>query len=76
MTPRQVVVGDAPRVPRSRRANKSVESAVYAYMRAVRSLGRTKITTAEVADALSLSIRDVNSALSSLKKRGVRALNG
>jgi CRP-like cAMP-binding protein len=77
MTPRQVVVEGGPRVRRSAaRASKSVENAVYSYMRAVRTLGRTKITTDEVADALALSVREVNSALSSLKKKGVRALNG
>jgi hypothetical protein len=58
------------------RANKAVHNAVYAYIRAVRALGRTKITTAEVAEALSLPVVEVNGALSSLKKRGVRALNG
>jgi hypothetical protein len=74
-TPRQVVVGDAPRVRRPR-TNKSVENAVYAYMRAIRALGRTKITTTEVAGALALTVAEVNGVLSSLRKRGVRALNG
>jgi hypothetical protein len=53
-----------------------VENAVYAYIRAVRALGRTKISTTEVASALSLPVVEVNSALSSLKKKGVRAMNG
>jgi len=65
-----------PRVRRRGRANKDVQNAVYAYVRAIRALGRTKINTAEVADALSIPIAEVNGALSSLKKRGVKALNG
>jgi hypothetical protein len=75
-TPGQFVVSDIHHVRRSVRANKSVQNAVYAYIRAVRALGRTKITTPEVADALSLTLAEVNGALSSLKKRGVRTLNG
>ncbi len=61
---------------RKARTNKNVQNAVYAYIRAVRALGRTKINTTEVADALSLPVAEVNGALSSLKKRGVRAFNG
>lgn len=72
----QFQVSEVARVRRPVRANKNVQNAVYAYIRAVRALGRTKITTAEVADALSIPVVEVNGALSSLKKRGVRALNG
>ena len=61
--------------PRTRDA-KRVENAVYAYIRAVRALGRTKLITAEIADALSLSTVEVNEAISSLKEKGVRVLNG
>ena len=75
-TPGQFVISDIPLVRRSARSSKMVQNAVYAYIRAVRALGRTKITTTEVADALSLPVIEVNRALSSLKKRGVRALNG
>jgi hypothetical protein len=77
-TPGRFAVSDMPRFRGSRRVSKSasVQNAVYAYIRAVRALGRTKIGTAEVAGALSLSTREVNGALSSLKKRGVKALNG
>jgi DNA-binding MarR family transcriptional regulator len=72
----QVQVSDIPSVRRRARIGKSVENAVYAYIRAVRALGRTTIVTSEVAGALSLSVADVNRAISSLKKMGVRALNG
>jgi hypothetical protein len=72
----QVQVSDIPSVRRKRRVGKSVENAVYAYIRAIRALGRTSIVTTEVADALSLSVLQVNRAISALKKKGVRALNG
>jgi len=72
----QIQFSFAPRARRSARANTSVQNAVYAYIRAVRALGRTEINTSEVAAALSLSVAEVNSALSSLRKRGVKALNG
>ena len=75
-TPGRFVVSNAARGRRSERSNKMVENALYAYIRAVRALGRTKISTTEVASALSLPVVEVNSALSSLKKKGVRAMNG
>jgi hypothetical protein len=53
-----------------------VQNAVYAYIRAVRALGRTEINTREVAAALSLPVVKVDGAISSLKKKGVRVLNG
>jgi DNA-binding MarR family transcriptional regulator len=64
------------RVRRPLRSSKGVQNAVYAYIRAIRALGRTRINTSEIADALSLPIPEVNRALSSLKRKGVRALNG
>jgi DNA-binding MarR family transcriptional regulator len=74
-TKEQFQVDDTPRVRHPIRASKSVQNAVYAYIRAIRALGRTQINTSEIADALSLSIAEVNRAISSLKKNGVRALN-
>jgi hypothetical protein len=72
-TKEQFQVNDIPSV-RHIRASKGVQNAVYAYIRAIRALGRTKINTCEIADALSLSVAEVNLAISSLKKNGVRAL--
>lgn len=72
----QVQVDDIPRARRPTRASKNIQNAVYAYIRAIRALGRTEINTSEVADALSLPVAEVNRAISSLKKKGVRALNG
>ena len=54
--------------------SKSIENAVLAHIRAVRALGREQINTVEVAEALNLSVRKVNSVLDQLKKRGVRPL--
>jgi biotin operon repressor len=39
-------------------------------------LGRTQINTAEVADALSLSVAEVNHAILSLEEKGVKVSNG
>ncbi len=71
-----VHVSNSPRVRRSTRSSKSVQNAVYAYIRAIRALGRIQINTAEVADALSLSVAEVNYAISSLRKKGVKVSNG
>lgn len=77
-TREQFQVDNTPRshVRRPIRASKRVQNAVYAYIRAIRALGRTKINTSEIADSLSISTAEVNRAISALKKNGVRALNG
>jgi hypothetical protein len=72
----QFPVNDIPGIRQRARVGKSIENAVYSYIRAVRALGRTAIITTEIADALSLTVADVNRAISSLKKKGVRELNG
>lgn len=51
---------------------KAVEDAVYSHIRAIRSLGRTRINTAEIAMALSIPQRDVDRAVASLRGRGVK----
>jgi hypothetical protein len=72
----QVQVNVAPPRPRrSIRGSKSAENAIYAYIRAIRALGRTNVNTLDIADALSLTPAEVNRALSSLKKKGVKTLN-
>ena len=75
-TKEQVQANYVPRVRRPSRASKNIQNAVYAHIRAIRALGRTEINTSEIADALSLPVAEVNRAISSLKKNGVRALNG
>jgi len=71
----QVPVNVVLRSRRSIRRSKSTENAIYAYIRAIRALGRTNVNTLDIADALSLSVSEVNRALSSLKKKGVKTLN-
>jgi hypothetical protein len=72
----QVKVEYAVSTRRPTRIKKGVENAVYAYLQALRSLGRTTLNTVEVADALSLNMADVNRAVASLSKKGVKVLNG
>jgi hypothetical protein len=65
-------------VSRSRRKNrgKNIENAIYAHIRAIRALGRKRINTVEIANALALSVPTVNQAIASLKKKGVKVTNG
>lgn len=53
---------------------KKIQRAIYAHIRAVRALGRERITTGEIAEALSLPVSEVNRAVTGLKKKGVRPL--
>lgn len=57
------------------KGNKAVQNAVYAYIQAVRALGRNQLNTTEIADALSIPVVEVNRAVSSLKRKGVKKLN-
>lgn len=59
--------------PRSHSNRKPLEDAVYGYIRAVRALGRTSVNTTEIASALGLPLGAVESALSALRDRGVKA---
>jgi predicted transcriptional regulator len=69
-------VRDVRPVRRASRSNKGIQNAVYAHIQAIRALGRKEINTAEIADALSLPVSEVNRAISALKRKGVKALNG
>lgn len=62
-----------------RRSSKEVnlgkiENAVYSHIRAVRALGRTNISTSDIAESLSLAVNEVNRAVMNLRKKGIRAL--
>jgi hypothetical protein len=52
-----------------------LESAVYAYIQAVRALGKTKITPEEIAQALNLPVSAVEQSLSALQSKGVRVIH-
>jgi hypothetical protein len=56
------------------RKGVSIENAVYGHIRALRALGRTKVNTAEIAQALSLPLEEVHSIVGILKKKGVKVL--
>ena len=69
----QVSVERLPQTP-SLPEKKNIQRAVYAHIRAVRALGRKRITTGEIAEALSLPVSEVNRAITALKRKGVRPL--
>jgi hypothetical protein len=52
--------------------HESVENAVYGYLQAIRALDRTRVTTSEIASALSIPQAMVISVIPSLKVKGVR----
>jgi len=54
--------------------HRNIENAVYAHIRAMRELGKTQLNTAEIAEALGLSVTEVDSTLAALKKKGVKVL--
>jgi hypothetical protein len=50
-----------------------IANAIYGHIRAVRALGRTEISVAEIARALSLSEADIARALPLLRSKGIKA---
>lgn len=59
---------------RSPSSNSKVENAVYAYIRAIRALGRTTVNTTDIAKALHLNVSAVDQAISSLRQKGVKRI--
>jgi hypothetical protein len=59
---------------KNRLKQRKIEIAVFGYIRAVRTLGRKRTNTAEIADALSLGVREVNLAIHALKTKGVKEI--
>ncbi len=59
---------------RGTRAQKGIEAAVYAHIRAMRALGHTNVNSLAVARALSLSVTDVEAAMRNLSDKGVRVI--
>ncbi len=57
------------------RLEKKSEKAVYAYIQAIRTLGRKQVNTEQIADALSMPIGEVGRAVRSLRKKGVKVIN-
>jgi hypothetical protein len=52
--------------------SRNIESAVYGYIRAMRTLGRTSLNTDEIATALGLSKEQVNMSVKELRNKGVK----
>ena len=53
-------------------SKKQLRLAILTHIQAIRALGRTEINTQEIADALCISVQEVNDELEVLKKQGVR----
>jgi DNA-binding MarR family transcriptional regulator len=70
------VISDPSKVRRSSRSLARERNAVYSYIRALRSLGKTRLNTSDIAEALSLSIEQVNRAIRALEEKGVKVSNG
>jgi hypothetical protein len=59
---------------RSNRTEKSIQTAVYAYVRARRALGEATISVGDIARALDLPMSEVARAANALRDRGVKPL--
>ena len=59
---------------RGTRAQKEIEAAVYAHIRAIRALGHIHVDSSTVAQALSLPVTDVEAAMRNLSDKGVRVI--
>ena len=64
-----ITVSPSPEPPASK---TKLGLAILTHIKAIRTLGRTEINTQKIADALSISVQEVNDALEELKKHGVR----
>jgi DNA-binding MarR family transcriptional regulator len=58
--------------PELQRSAKNIEAAIYSYVRAVRALGKTQISTSEIAKALGLSVSDIGKVLPKLNDKGIK----
>ena len=65
---------DSSRLPTDNQLAQTVRNAVYLHIQAVRSMGRTTIHTAEIAESLGLPRIYVDEAIVSLQSRGVRVI--
>lgn len=53
--------------------SKAKADAIYTYLRAVRALGKDRVTSSDVASALQLPEREVRKIMSDMTDKGVRA---
>ncbi len=59
---------------RPTRSKNDIEGAVYAYIRAVRALGKTSVNSVDISRALSLPLGNVEQAIQGLRGNGVRII--
>jgi hypothetical protein len=52
--------------------SKETEKAVFSYIQAIRTLGRTEVVVSDIANALSLPQAAVLQALNSLRNKGIK----
>lgn len=71
---RFTAIGDAVVKRGAKRPSAMVQNAVYAHIKAVRTLGRTTINVSEIARSLALPIKDVTRAVSALRSKGVKVV--
>jgi hypothetical protein len=56
------------------RRDRAIQHAVYAYIRARRALGHTRVNSLEIAEALGINPGRVHEVLDSLRARGVKVV--
>jgi hypothetical protein len=69
-----VLVHTPPVIPKKIEAKdkQDLESAVFAYIQAMRAMGRNKLNTVDIAQALGCKPSDVEQTLASLRPKGVK----
>jgi hypothetical protein len=66
------VSGDGASLEQSDDADEAIVNAVFAYIKAVRALGRTLVTASEIVESLGIPQKQVVAALTALKEKGVK----
>lgn len=61
--------------PAPRMETSEIDNAVYAHMQAIRALGRTQVSSQEVARALGLPEAQVAAAAVRLKSKGIKVVS-
>lgn len=68
----QLVRGSSYRHPT--RSNNDIEGAVFAHIKAVRTLGQASVNSVDISRALSLPLGEVEQAMQGLRGKGVRII--
>ncbi len=59
---------------RPTRPKNDIEGAVFAYIKAVRALGKTSVNSVDISRALALPLGEVEQAIQGLRGKGVRII--